>query len=248
MKIMTMDSDVCEFCNKKIKENKVTILGKEMSFKIMCECIRTKLKNKDELEKKRCKLGKLSRLYKQSRLGKRFENSNFNRIKITEHNNKCVNSLKYFAENFKSMKNESFILFSHPGTGKTLFVSAVVNYLISNMTTAIFVTVPDLLSQIRASYNKEYGYTENNILSGLLECDLLVLDDMGSEKGSDWASEKLFQIINSRYNNMKSIIFTTNCNNELLRNKVGNRIFSRIMEMCKIENRFNLEKERDWRI
>lgn len=250
MKLMLVSSvEVCERCGREIKKSKVKILGIEKEFKIMCECIKKEFENQRIKENERKEIEKLSRLFRQSRLGNRFKNSKFENIVINNNNKNIITSLKHFAENFNDNSEKSFLLYSHPGTGKTLITSAVVNYLVSKGISAIFITVPDLLTQIRESYS--YGNeTEAQILRGLTDCKLLVLDDMGAEKSreGDWASEKMFQIINSRYNNLKSTIFTTNCNSKELQDKLGKRTFSRICEMTGKENRFNLENEKDWRI
>ena len=63
---------------------------------------------------------------------------------------------------------------------------------------------------------------------------------------NDYVREKLFMIINARYNNYMNTVFTTNCTSKELILKLGNRTFSRIQEMCR-GNIFNLDKEKDWR-
>jgi DNA replication protein DnaC len=120
---------------------------------------------------------------------------------------------------------------------------------VNNGISAIFVVVPDLLSQIRDSFNSNQC-SELSILRGLLECELLVLDDIGSEhhKGKeDWAYEKLYQIINARYNHEKATIFTTNCSLQELDDKLSFRTFSRIIEMS--DNLiFDMNDFKNWRM
>lgn len=254
MKALITDFDsyknCCKKCGKKIEIKTIKILGITRNFEIICDCLKDNYIKYEKDEKERKKREKLSRFFKQSRLGKRFENSYFEKIKVTNFNKECINSLIHFSQNFKERQTESFILSSHPGTGKTLFVCAVVNALIKRNISAIFLNVPDLLMQIRSTYNSTYfsNTCEFDLLKGLSECDLLILDDLGVEKNSNWTVGILYQIINSRYNNHKSIIITTNYNTLQLKENIGIRIFSRLIEMIPKENRFNLEKEKDWRI
>jgi len=76
------------------------------------------------------------------------------------------------------------------------------------------------------------------------------MDDIGSEshKGiDDWASSKIYQIINSRYNNLKATIFTTNCNLQELNDKLSGKTFSRITEMAS-DLIFNMNGIQDYRM
>jgi DNA replication protein DnaC len=97
------------------------------------------------------------------------------------------------------------------------------------------------LSQLLASYKNTSTVTEEQILSGLTSCDLLVIDEIGFKKPKldmnknyitdDWTNEKIYQIVNNRYFNKKATIFTTNHDMSELRNRLGDRIFTRMMEM-----------------
>lgn len=89
---------------------------------------------------------------------------------------------------------------------------------------------------------------EYSILTGLSSCDLLILDDIGSEahKGQDdWACEKLFSVINARYNDMRSTVYTTNKSMVELKQILGERTFSRICEM--VGKCFDLKNVPDFR-
>jgi DNA replication protein DnaC len=202
----------------------------------ICKCESEKLKREEEEEKEKQRKIRLDRLFKQSRLGERFKTATFDKFKVVEANRAVFDKMQDYAENFNQHKTESIFLHSHPGTGKTFLASCVANKLMSNGRSVIFLCVPDLLSQIRATYNKANAeHTEERLMSGLSECELLILDDIGAEKhtsSDDWANEKLFQIINNRYLNNKAIIFTTNLNANELHQKLSARTFSRICEMC----------------
>jgi len=225
--------DVCEQCGRPIMESVVFIFNRTMAFKIMCPCIRAEIRKRDAELAARQKRLKLERLFHQSRLGEKFREATFERYETNEKNIDIYTKLKDFAYNFESNRDKSIILSGKPGTGKTNLASSIVNHLVKSGISAIFVVVPDLLTQIRDSFNNP-EVTEQQIMNGLLSCELLVLDDIGVERHKsrdDWASEKLYQIINSRYTNKKSTVFTTNCGWEELFVKLGARTTTRIVEM-----------------
>lgn len=253
-----VSDDLCPHCGANIIKKSFTVLGIKKVFPQMCACKRQENRKNEVEEKIKAKNDKINRLLKQSRLGKRFQDANFSKVQITEYNKKAVEKLKDFVGNFD--KEKSFLLSSSPGTGKTLIVSSVVNGLVKKNRSAIFVVVPDLLQDIRNSYSYNSEIKESQIMYGLAECDCLILDDLGAEshKGEDKAQEQLFRIINNRYSNNKSTIFTTNDSSAQLRIKLGDRTLSRIMEMCK-GNTFTFSKvidkekgiveyEKDWRL
>jgi DNA replication protein DnaC len=229
---------ICTECGAILKEKQLSIPNMNWNTTIfpICKCESEKLKREEEEEKEKQRKIRLDRLFKQSRLGERFKTATFDKFKVVEANRAVFDKMQDYAENFNQHKTESIFLHSHPGTGKTFLASCVANKLMSNGRSVIFLCVPDLLSQIRATYNKANAeHTEERLMSGLSECELLILDDIGAEKhtsAEDWANEKLFQIINNRYLNNKAIIFTTNLNANELHQKLSARTFSRICEMC----------------
>jgi len=104
----------------------------------------------------------------------------------------------------------------------------------------LFVEIPGLLSNIRETFNQkrtrdynEEQETEGSIIKKYSEVDFLVLDDLGVEKVTDWSFSVLYLIINSRYNNYKKTIITSNRTLDYLAEKLDDdRIPSRIRSMC----------------
>ena len=118
------------------------------------------------------------------------------------------------------------------GTGKTMLAAAIGNERLEVHGDAVlFFSVPNLLDTFRASYNSSEVDSYESALKGTQDTKLLILDDLGSEKDSEWVQEKIFQVIDHRYANNLPTIITTN---EKLEN-LEPRISSRLMDtnICK---------------
>jgi DNA replication protein DnaC len=102
-----------------------------------------------------------------------------------------------------------------------------------------FFETPDLLRQVRNTYNTRVDETEMGVLKPVIEAELLVLDDLGAEKTSEWVQETLGLVINARYNARRPTIITTNLqddsdstNPNSFAFQIGARTRSRLVEMC----------------
>src|SRR5712691_2967219 len=127
-----------------------------------------------------------------------------------------------------------------PGVGKTHLAVAVLKQVIVTFgARGLFYDTRDLLRVIRSTYDPSIRTTELEILRPVMQADLLVLDDLGAEKISEWVEETMNLIVNTRYNERRLTIFTSNYidipevddpNSLLFR--IGHRMRSRLHEMC----------------
>ncbi len=118
----------------------------------------------------------------------------------------CVEDARAFAE-----KPEGWLtLIGASGCGKTHIAAAVANRIVERGEPALFVVVPDLLDHLRASYapGAEVGYDQ--LFEQVRNAPVLILDDLGTQSATAWAQEKLFQLINHRFNTRLPTIVTTN--------------------------------------
>ncbi|HET7480695.1 MAG TPA: ATP-binding protein [Rubrobacteraceae bacterium] len=118
------------------------------------------------------------------------------------------------------------------GTGKTHLAVAVMNELISRRRVpALFVTVPELLDNMRGAYN-DPGRDIDEWMAAVKNADLLLLDDLGAERANEWVRERIFVIVNHRYREELPTIFTSNIGPKDLASQLGERTASRIIGMC----------------
>lgn len=136
------------------------------------------------------------------------------------------------------------------GVGKTHLAAAAILALAREKgVRGLFYDFRDLLKEIQASYNAVSGTTELAILQPIFAADVLVLDDLGATKMTDWVRDTLSHIINNRYNERRVTIFTSNLDDETLRpapsderirerptlrSQIGDALRSRLYEMCEV--------------
>ena len=136
--------------------------------------------------------------------------------------------------------SRGLFLEGQPGVGKTHLAVAVLKQVIQTTNArGLFYDTRELLKTIRSTYDAAIQATEVSVLRPVMTCDLLVLDDLGAEKTSEWVDETMNLIVNTRYNERRLTIFTSNYpdipddtdpNSLLFR--IGSRMRSRLHEMC----------------
>jgi DNA replication protein DnaC len=101
----------------------------------------------------------------------------------------------------------------------------------ADRTVAIY-SLPRLLAMLRDSYGDDARYSLNELIDRLCEVDLLHVDDVGAEQSSPWVLEQLYTIVNTRYEDRKAMLLTTNLDRDELEAQIGARTVSRLYEMC----------------
>ena len=136
--------------------------------------------------------------------------------------------------------DRGLLFYGLSGVGKTHLAVGILKAVIRHKgARGFFFETRDLLKRIRDTYNASVDETEMDILRPVLEADLLVLDDLGAERTSEWVQETLGLVVNTRYNNRRPTIFTSNLietsDNTVMHSfivQLGARTRSRLLEMC----------------
>jgi len=118
------------------------------------------------------------------------------------------------------------VLFGNYGVGKTHLASAIANELLKQHYRVLFAVVPDLLDHLRSTFGPSSEIQYDQRFEMIRDAAVLILDDLGTENTTPWAREKLFQIINHRYNGRLPTVITSNRRPE----EIEPRIFSRMSD------------------
>jgi DNA replication protein DnaC len=181
------------------------------------------------------------RRFQDARIPRRYQHCDLSNF-VAYPNEKLLRAIagvRRFAEQFPVVDKGLFLI-GPPGIGKShLAVAALKHAMLRSGAHGLFYDVRELLKLIRSTYNPVVKTAEMDVLRPVLESDLLVLDDLGAEKTSEWVEETLNLVVNTRYNERRPTIFTSNYEDEeqtgkgdTLLERVGYRIHSRLHEMC----------------
>ncbi|MFC2055981.1 ATP-binding protein [Chloroflexota bacterium] len=109
------------------------------------------------------------------------------------------------------------------GCGKTHLAAAIVNYRYQNKESALFIVAPDFLDHLRSTFSPESKISYDQFFESVKNAPLLVMDDFGKQTTTPWAQEKLYQVINHRYNAWLPTVITTNCSTDELDSPILSR-------------------------
>lgn len=145
---------------------------------------------------------------------------------------KALAACQQFADQFDSHleTGAGLILSGRPGTGKTHLACAIANQVISAGRSALFITVAALVRKIRSTYGNRDGLSEQDVINDFCRVDLLMVDEVGIQRGTDSEEHLLFEVLNDRNSYYKPTILISNLNASQMGEYIGERSMDRMRE------------------
>ncbi len=185
---------------------------------------------------------KKTKLIEQARIPRRHQQCTLANYHPTPGNStqlRAFNDAFRLADQFPVV-DRGLLLMGTVGVGKTHLAVAILRKILEKGVQSLFYEFGALLKEIQDSYNPVSKTSELRVLAPVYEAEVLVLDELGAVKPTDWVRDTMMQIINKRYNERRLTIFTTNymdsrrtAAEETLEDRIGVRLRSRLYEMCK---------------
>lgn len=179
------------------------------------------------------------KLLAAARLPRRYVDCQFDNFKKRNMTQTRAYKLSFDIAMQYPQVEQGLLFMGSVGIGKTHLAVSVLKLLIEKGVTCLFYEFGSLLKEIQNSYNPVSKTSEFSVLEPIFDAEVLVLDELGASKPTDWVRDTMMHIINTRYNDKKLTLFTTNYldtrrreTEETLEDRIGARLRSRIYEMC----------------
>lgn len=219
----------CGNCNTP-KQCRVELFGQERTPFCICKCQQEKLAAEEAERKRRERQQKIEKMRKMG--FPESEMSKWNFAADDSGESKVSRIAKNYVENFEQLRarGKGLLFYGSVGTGKTFYAACIVNSLIDRGYPCMITNFARLVNTIQGMYDGKQAY-----IDGLNRFDLLVIDDLAAERDTDYMSETVQTIIDSRYRAGLPTIVTTNLTAEEIKNPADikkQRTYSRLLEMC----------------
>lgn len=199
-------------------------------FACLCKCGSKKLEEEKKAEEYRQEMYRIQRRRDASMMDGKYQGARFSGYTITPGNERAYRTATKYAEEFERMfqENQGLLLYGPVGTGKSFTAACIANELLDKNVSVVMTSFVKILQNIQ-------GEDESGYISMLNNAKLLILDDLGTDRNTDYALEKVYNIVDSRSRVSKPMILTTNLDlqdmmqAEDIRYK---RIYDRILETC----------------
>lgn len=223
----------CGKCNTR-KERNITLFdGKTRRVPVMCKC-RTEAEQlrKEQMQKEE-EMRSIQRARISSMMDNTFRTACFANYQIRNGNERHLKVAKKYCIEFSKMyeRNQGLLFWGTVGTGKSYTAACIANYLLEANTSVIMTSFVRILQEMQG-FDRE---REESFTNKLNSVKLLIIDDLGAERSTDYALEKVYGIIDNRYRAKKPLILTTNLTLQQMQEATDiryARIYDRIFEMC----------------
>lgn len=195
----------------------------------ICQCEKDELDREEAERQRQRELDRVKELAAYSLVDERFHESTFeNFVAATPEDQHILRICRNYVEHWDEMlvQNVGLLLYGSPGTGKTFAASCIANALMAQR-------VPVLVTSIVRLTTNMFRDDLNELLYRMNTARLLVLDDFGAERNTDFKAEQIFTVIDSRYSAKKPMIITTNLTDFKTETDIRRkRVYDRIFEVC----------------
>ena len=220
---------MCGQCHTK-KQKKISFLGEERIVCCLCRCAAEEMEREREKHRAEEELQRIQQMKSAGLQDKTFYNYTFERCDASQEN--AVYARRYVGH-FSEMAQtgQGLLFWGNVGTGKTFLAGCIANALLEQKVPVLMTSFPKILNAFGGLYSSE----RNEYLASLNRYTLLVIDDMGIERESQYTVETIYTVIDERYKSGKPFIITTNLQLDALKNPQDvehARIYDRIMERC----------------
>lgn len=229
----------CKNCNT---PRSVYLRSFNQRVRCICKCQKFKIEEEEKKALQEQRLLELDRLKEASLIGERYKNVIFENTQLSDNEtfNNAYKRCKKYCEVSQQVYEEGMgiYIFGESGTGKTHLTSCMANELMEQNYQVLFTNFAEISKMIKTTFKRDSKETENDYINQLANIDFLFIDDLGTEivqKNDEdtWLQEKIYDVINKRYNANKPTIFTSNYSMKELVVERGmmKKTVDRIMEM-----------------
>lgn len=232
----------CTVCNQKKLFVGNDWQNKLVARRCVCKCYEEEQQRLKEEEERRKRLLRIERLKDRSLMDKRYKNVKFSDLDLTNRSfAEAFNRCKKYCDVSREVLNKGYgiYLYGNSGVGKTVLTACMANELMEKEYSVLFTNFYEILKSIRNTYNSNSTETDDNVINSIADVDFLFIDDLGTESltknsGDNFSQDKIFEIINKRYNKEKPTIFSSNYSiKDLVRNRnFMDKTVDRINEMA----------------
>lgn len=223
----------CGQCNTRKEREIIWFDGKPKKVPVMCKCRAEEERLKKEQMQKEEEMRSIQRAKVSSMMDDTFRTACFANYQIRNGNERHLKAAKKYCIEFSKMyeRNQGLLFWGTVGTGKSYTAACIANYLLEANTSVVMTSFVRILQEMQG-FDREREETFTNKLNSV---KLLIIDDLGAERSTDYALEKVYGIIDNRYRAKKPLILTTNLTLRQMQEATDiryARIYDRIFEMC----------------
>ena len=213
------------------KQSRQNLGGRYITVGCMCACANQKYDQEKTARKKQEEAEKIMRLRSAGISSQKFRDASF--ATDDGKNPKPMAKLRRYVEKWEDMQRENIglLLYGDVGTGKSYGAACIANSLFEQSIPVCMINLSTVLNSMGGFQSEE----KNTYIADLMRYPLLILDDFGMERQTEYALEQVFNVIDARYRSGKPLIITTNLSMAELNNPKSlehKRIYDRIKEMC----------------